>query len=472
MIRSIKNSELDNQKLSQILTPIDNDLENFDFSKVVVNKPWGFEYLMYSTEKASIWALYIKKGCMTSMHCHIDKKTSLLILSGEAICSTLEGGIKLGKGDGLTLDRKVFHSTQAISDEGVILIEVETPTKKTDVLRLADSYGRESKGYEGQDHMEGESNQHEKIYFRNDEFNVMKKLGEFDFLLKKVYNENFGEILKSKTGEIGVILEGSIMNKLTGEFIEVGDMFHFDDLQNIGDEYGIEQNLVLLRISKNKEFSKKQLKAVLFDFDGVIAKTMEDNFLAWQHAFKMKGANISHEDYMPLEGASLNEIVRIISEKYNLFDLDVAEMIARKEEHFERNHSFSFYSGVLEFINELKSKGIKIAIVTAAHKYRLFSTTPNDFLEKFDTIITGDNFKIGKPEPDPYLAGLNSLEVGSEESIVIENAPLGIKSAKSAGMFCIAISSTLDKNYLKEADVVVDEFKDLRNTDIFRTYCL
>ena len=214
------------------------------------------------------------------------------------------------------------------------------------------------------------------------------------------------------------------------------------------------------------------MKAVLFDFDGVLAKTMDDNFLAWKHAFKTIGANISSEDYMPLEGASLNEVVRIISEKHNIKDLDVDEMISKKEDYFKKNYSFSFYPGVLEFVDKLKQKGIKISMVTSARKDRLFFTTPRDFLEKFDSIITGDKFKIGKPDPEPYLAALNDLSIGPEECIVIENAPLGIRSAKSAKIFCIAICSTLDKSYLKEADIIIDNFNDLNNLEIFKTYYL
>lgn len=250
MIKVIKKSELDNQKLSQIITPIDNDLEKFDFSNMIVKKPWGHEYLMYQTPKASIWVLHLKKGCMTSMHCHINKKTSLLIFSGEAICSTLDKGINLKEGDGLILDKKVFHSTQAISDDGVILIEVESPTKKTDLLRLSDTYGREKKGYENQKHMVQELDESNKVNFLADELNIEKNLGAFKFSLEKSENDEIlSENLKSNKGAIGIILEGSIINKRTGELFEIADMFSYNDMQNV-DSYRCEKSLVLLKIFK------------------------------------------------------------------------------------------------------------------------------------------------------------------------------------------------------------------------------
>lgn len=217
---------------------------------------------------------------------------------------------------------------------------------------------------------------------------------------------------------------------------------------------------------------KKPLKAVLFDFDGVLAKTMEDNYFAWKHSFETIGGNITKEDYMPLEGAILSEIVKKISKKYNLKIADIDEMVAKKEKYFKENHSFSFYPGVLEFIDELKSRNIKIAIVTAALKNRLFSTTPNDFLEKFDSIITGNDYEKGKPNPEPYLTAVKKLNILPENCAVIENAPLGIQSAKSGGIYCIAICSTLNKSYLGEANIIINAFKDLKNTKIFKTYYL
>ena len=77
--------------LSQITKTADPKLDSFDFSKVIVNKPWGYEYLLYHTSDVSVWGLYIKKDASTSMHCHPNKKTSLLVVSGKAATSTLNG---------------------------------------------------------------------------------------------------------------------------------------------------------------------------------------------------------------------------------------------------------------------------------------------------------------------------------------------------------------------------------------------
>ena len=95
MIQKINISDLDKNSILSHDYPKDHTLNKVDFSGLVVNKPWGYEYLMFETPEVSIWMLYIKKGYSTSMHCHLNKKTVLIILSGEAICTTLNQGFNL-----------------------------------------------------------------------------------------------------------------------------------------------------------------------------------------------------------------------------------------------------------------------------------------------------------------------------------------------------------------------------------------
>ncbi|MDO8509332.1 MAG: HAD family phosphatase [Nanoarchaeota archaeon] len=208
-------------------------------------------------------------------------------------------------------------------------------------------------------------------------------------------------------------------------------------------------------------------KAIIFDFDGTLAKTMDDNFLAWEESFREQGIDISKEDFFPLEGAKLEDIVKSLAEKYNLKNPQVETIIRKKEEVFKKINKFSLYPGVSEFLNSLKND-ISISIVSGARKERLFSTTPIDFLKKFDLIVTSDYLKNFKPHPDPFLHALEKLKLSPNDCIVIENAPLGIQSAKSAGIYCIAIASTMDKLYLNEADEIIGKFDELKNLEIIQ----
>ena len=79
----------------------------------------------------------------------------------------------------------------------------------------------------------------------------------------------------------------------------------------------------------------------------------------------------------------------------------------------------------------------------------------------FATIVTGEMVKLGKPHPAPYLKAAELLKLEPEQCLVVENAPLGIKSAKAAGMFCLAITTSLPKSYLKRADIIVDRLEEI-----------
>ena len=226
-----------------------------------------------------------------------------------------------------------------------------------------------------------------------------------------------------------------------------------------------------MRITQKKEnlesvifesFMKpKKIKGILFDFDGVLAKTMEDNFNAWKLAMQDYEVKLRREDYYPLEGMPMKEIAGKYCKEFNIDESLAEEIVRKKENYYLENHHLEFYPGVEEFIDLLKSKKILIGLVSAASNERLRNTVPKNFLKKFDTVVSGDRTLRGKPFPDPYLKGLSDLNLKREECIAVENAPVGIKSAKNANLYCIAVCSTLDKSYLKEADEIVEEFKDL-----------
>ena len=113
----------------------------------VVKKPWGHEFISFENETISIWFLSINKGERTSFHCHPNKKTGLIVLSGEGKLSFLSGTKSLSAGSYLSIHAGVFHSTEALSNNFTML-EVESTKDKNDLVRLKDNYGRRPVGYE------------------------------------------------------------------------------------------------------------------------------------------------------------------------------------------------------------------------------------------------------------------------------------------------------------------------------------
>ena len=95
-----------------------------DYSKVVVNKPWGHEYLCYRNGDVAIWFLKIRQGERTSMHCHPTKNTGLVVLEGEIELSFIRNKMSLVGLDKIHIFRARFHSSAAISN--AFLFEVES----------------------------------------------------------------------------------------------------------------------------------------------------------------------------------------------------------------------------------------------------------------------------------------------------------------------------------------------------------
>lgn len=114
----------------------------------IIPKPWGYEYRVYADLLYDVWKLSIDVGERTSMHCHPNKETALLCLSGHGRVHRLDLCYSISAGDIVTLPKSAFHATENNGDESLNLIEVETPRNKLDLKRVGDKYGRMGRRYE------------------------------------------------------------------------------------------------------------------------------------------------------------------------------------------------------------------------------------------------------------------------------------------------------------------------------------
>jgi quercetin dioxygenase-like cupin family protein len=226
MIKRIYRSKLDIENLSKLRTSIPNGVDDFDYKGVVVNKPWGYEYLMYENPFVAVWILFIKKSYSTSMHCHPTKKTSLLVVRGKVVSSNLGGWTKLNHGDGLIIDEAVFHSTKAVSRDGAIIMEIESPPNKKDLVRLKDEYGRIDFGYEGTSEMTTKSSEYEYIDFHNSgsKSKVTKKIKECVISLSVNKNtSDIHEILQKDSSRMICLLKGKLHDNKGSLVLSVGE---------------------------------------------------------------------------------------------------------------------------------------------------------------------------------------------------------------------------------------------------------
>lgn len=252
MIRKLTVSKRDKQELASVIIDLSTQTDDFfDYRNVIIKKPWGHEYLVFQNENSAVWVLHMEQGHKTSMHCHPNKRTSLTVLAGEAKCSTLNSDFVVRAGEGLVIDKGVFHSTEAMEPEWVIVMEVETPTNKNDLIRLHDTYGRRGKRYEGQTH---HVNHHNSIcHFHGSEgrFFCSKKIGDCEVAVAKYNGSNLGKELSGFDSDLLSLIKGRVINAKKECIMEVGDTMWLDDLKNISDIH-LDEEAEFLLIKKIK----------------------------------------------------------------------------------------------------------------------------------------------------------------------------------------------------------------------------
>ena len=225
--------EFENLKVN----PQDIQDDHYDYSKVVVKKPWGYEYLIFSNEAIAVWILYLKAGAQTSMHCHPGKKTSLVVLEGKVTCSTLTGGLDRSGGEGVLIDKGVFHQTAAISEGGAFVMEIETPVNKRDLARLKDKYGRKGKGYETEDQHSFNTQNYNHISFQSSgiRHNLKKHFGQCSLTFKRLTDDKIlDELLELNPEDVICILKGQLLGASNQPVIEVGDTMTVKAVKQFG----------------------------------------------------------------------------------------------------------------------------------------------------------------------------------------------------------------------------------------------
>jgi beta-phosphoglucomutase-like phosphatase (HAD superfamily) len=209
-----------------------------------------------------------------------------------------------------------------------------------------------------------------------------------------------------------------------------------------------EEREILLNRGAWKGAGKKPCvrpRAVFLDLDGILYDSISLYETAWTEAFALENIDYPVEKVYLQEGRRGTEIIRM---HYNEMGINVADDIVarikvKKDEVLARIGPPKPQAGAKELIRAISNSGLDIWVVTGSADKRFIKRLSGVFgsMISEDNVITGQSVKAGKPSPDPYLLACYLAEVHPHEAIVIENAPLGIQSADSAGTFCIAVNT-------------------------------
>jgi beta-phosphoglucomutase len=213
------------------------------------------------------------------------------------------------------------------------------------------------------------------------------------------------------------------------------------------------------------------IQGVLFDLDGVIIDTLHYHYLAWKHMFEKHGGTVSEHTILLHEGRNSREVLPILMKETGV-DIPSEQQdrfIDEKRAYYRSIVQVKQYPGAFKVIDELKARGYKVALVTACALKNMQHSLSSDQQAHFDFIITGDEIPRAKPFPDPYLEAARQLGLHPAQCVVVENAPLGIEAARNAGMYCVALVTTLGKEYLGSADCMLQDIEELLSLPILKS---
>jgi len=198
---------------------------------------------------------------------------------------------------------------------------------------------------------------------------------------------------------------------------------------------------------------------VLFDFDGVLVNSMPFHVRAWQEVFRDYDIQIEPADVLLTEGSRSFELAHQIfdSHQIDLSDSQIEHFVERKQELYRSITEARLDPAVEPLLRDLKSRRLWTGLVTGTALLNVHKSTPPEVLQLLDVIVTAENVKIGKPDPECYLKAANTLSAAPRTCLVVENAPLGIRAARAAGMNTVALLSTLGRVDLVGADYYVND---------------
>jgi HAD superfamily hydrolase (TIGR01509 family) len=189
------------------------------------------------------------------------------------------------------------------------------------------------------------------------------------------------------------------------------------------------------------QLPERDFDAYIFDCDGTLADTMGLHYEAWKLALKPYGAELSEDLYYAWGGRPTREIVEALNEMQGLA-MNEENLVILKED---------LYHGLISHVQPIESVvalarsmyGKKpMAVASGGGRVSVQKTLASlGLLELFVTVVTSEDYKYGKPAPDPYLEAARRLQVAPAQCLAFEDTEIGSQSARAAGMECVLVDS-------------------------------
>ncbi len=205
--------------------------------------------------------------------------------------------------------------------------------------------------------------------------------------------------------------------------------------------------------------------AVLFDMDGVLFDSMPGHAFAWLNAMQQYGLTMTREEVYMNEGRTGAGTINAVAQRTwgrDATDEEIQAIYRTKSQEFNRYFQSEEYlrrcaasgtvcqpgeapvmPGAAEVLDKVRARGLQRILVTGSGQASLLDNLNRHFPGHFtpERMVTAYDVRRGKPDPEPYLMGLQKAGVEADQAIVVENAPLGIRAARAAGIRTIAVNT-------------------------------
>ena len=194
------------------------------------------------------------------------------------------------------------------------------------------------------------------------------------------------------------------------------------------------------------------LKAAIFDMDGVLVDSHPVHMRAWRRVFQSTGKSFEdHDMAFILEGQKKEDILR-----HFLGDLPEEQKKALSEQKeilfHEEAGRIDTIPGVRKFLDELTAESIAMGVASCGSRRRVhYLLDALRLRDYFQVVLTGDDVKLGKPDPTIFRAAAFQLMMRPQEVLVIEDSVSGVTAAKNAGMRCLGIGTRVREKPLLQA---------------------
>ncbi|HSG24996.1 MAG TPA: HAD family hydrolase [Anaerolineales bacterium] len=203
------------------------------------------------------------------------------------------------------------------------------------------------------------------------------------------------------------------------------------------------------------------MRALIFDFDGLILDTELPDYLSWQEVYHSYGVELSLEHWCTIVGGNAESDFEPHENLESLIQRRVDReqiWVSRRKSYLEHLESQPVLPGVLSLLDEARDTGLKLAVASSSpENWVVGHLTRLGLLDYFDTIVTADDVELTKPDPALFLLAADRIGVQPNEVIVLEDSSNGVRGAKRAGMFVVVVPNEITrKTDLSMADLRVE----------------